>query len=167
VSTTEDKSQQVRTWITPELISGTVWVSVVVAIADEQDGIFEVFLVTLATIVVFWLTEVFAMAIAAEARHRDEPPRIGRSILNSMGRSSGFLLSGIPALIVLAIGSLDPSGGTWAYWIALWIGTVVLAVLGWIIFTGPYLRWYWRPIGALATALLGVLVVILKVLVHH
>jgi hypothetical protein len=166
VSTTADKRQQLRTWITPELISGTVWVSVVVAVADEHDGILEVFLITLATIVVFWLTEVFALAIAAEARHRDEPPRIGRSILVAMSRSSGFLLAGAPALIVLAIGSLDGSGGTWAYWVALWIGLVVLAVLGWIVFTGPYIRWYWRPVGALATAFLGVLVVVLKVLVH-
>jgi hypothetical protein len=166
VSTTADKRQQLRTWITPELISGTVWVSVVVAVADEHDGILEVFLITLATIVVFWLTEVFALAVAAEARHRDEPPRIGRSILAAMSRSSGFLLAGVPALIVLAIGSLDGSGGTWAYWVALWIGLVVLAVLGWIVFTGPYIRWYWRPVGALATAFLGVLVVVLKVLVH-
>lgn len=55
--------------------------------------------------------------------------------------------------------------GQVAYWTALWLGVVILALLGWIAFGSRGAPWYWRLCGAFATACFGLLVILLKILV--
>jgi hypothetical protein len=156
-----------RRYITTELVSGTVLVSVVIAIADESGGILDVFAITVLSLLVFWLTEVFAHTVAAQRRRPDtEQLRVRTSVRAAVADSEGLLLAGIPPLIFLLLGLIGVGDGEVAYWTALWVQVGLLAVVGWIAFGGPRIAWYWRGVGALATAALGMLAILLKILVH-
>jgi hypothetical protein len=156
-----------RRFISPELVSGTVLVSMVIAVADESGGILDVFAITVLSLVVFWLTEVFAHTVATQRRRTDaEAVSLRASIRSALRDSEGLLLAGILPLIFLLLGLIGMRGGAVAYWTALWMQVAVLAVVGWIAFGGPRVAWYWRVCGALATAALGLLAILLKILVH-
>ena len=156
-----------RRYITPELVSGTVLVSVVIAVADESGGILDVFAITVLSLLVFWLTEVFAHTVAAQRRRRDtDMLSLRTSIRAALVDSRGLLLAGIPPLIFLLLGLFGINEGEVAYWAALWVQVGLLAVVGWIAFSGPRIAWYWRVCGALATAGLGMFAILLKILVH-
>jgi hypothetical protein len=156
-----------RGYLTPELISGTVLVSVVIAVADERDGIRDVFAVTVASVLVFWATQVFVTTIAHQRlRKDDEPIRLRESVAAGLRRARGLLLAAVPPLLFLLFGIVfGVNEGHVAYWISLWLGVVLLAALGWIAFAGRGVAWYWRGIGSLATAVLGLLAIGLRILV--
>jgi hypothetical protein len=155
-----------RAYITPELVSGTVLVSVVIAVADEANGIFDVFAVTVLSVLVFWLTEVFAHTVADQRRRTDEDTvNLRSSVGKAVHQSRGLLLAAIPPFIFLLLGLFGVNEGQLAYWVALWVGVGVLAVVGWIAFGGRGIHWYWRLGGAAATAALGMLAILLKLLV--
>ena len=154
-------------FITPELISGSVLVCVVIAVADEQGGILDVFAITLCSVLVFWATEVFAHTVAAQRRRRDtETVRLSVSVRSAITDSHGLLLAGILPMVFLLLGLFGVQEGAVAYWTALWIEVALLAAVGWIAFGGAQIAWYWRACGALATAALGLFAVLLKILVH-
>jgi len=156
-----------RLFVTPELVSGIVLVSVVVAVADERDGVFDVFAITLLSVLVFWFTEFFAHTVAEQrGAERGDPVELRRSLRTAFGKSRGFLFAGVLPTFFLLVGLVVGREGTVAYWVALWVGVATLGVVGWIAFGGRGLPWYGRAVGALATALLGVLAVLLKIVVH-
>lgn len=156
-----------RRFISHELVSGIVLVSVVIAIADESAGVLDVFAVTLLSMLVFWATEVFAHTISAQ-RHRgdDEAVRLRESLREALYESRGYLIASILPVVFLLLGVFGGRGGQAAYWTALWIQVALLGVIGWIAFGGRGIRWYWRVCGTLATAALGMLAILLKIIVH-
>lgn len=155
-------------YVTPELISGTVLVSVVIAVADERGGIVDVFAITIASVLVFWGTQIFVLTVALQGtRGDDEPVHLAESFRVAFRRSRGLLLAAIPPLLFLLAGLLfGTNEGTVAYWSALWLGVILLAGLGWIAFAGRGIAWYWRVLGSLATAAFGLLAIGLKVMVN-
>ncbi|MEV7576048.1 MULTISPECIES: hypothetical protein [unclassified Microbacterium] len=156
-----------RRFVSPELVSGIVLVSVVIAIADEAGGILDVFAVTVLSVLVFWVSDVFAHTVAAQRRRADdEPVDLRTSLATALRESHGYLLAAVVPVAFLLVGLLGPYDGRGAYWIALWVQVAVLAVVGWIAFGGRGMPWPQRVVGSLATAALGVLAVLLKILVH-
>lgn len=154
-------------FVTPELVSGIVLVSVVIAVADERDGVFDVFAVTILSTLVFWFTEVFAHTVAAQRRRLpSEPVDLGGSVRFALYKARGFLFAAVLPTVFLVLGLFGVNEGAYAYWAALWVGVATLGVVGWIAFGGRGIPWYWRVCGALATAGLGFLAVLLKILVH-
>lgn len=134
-----------RALVTPELVSGIVLVSVVVAVADESDGVFDVFSITLLSLLVFWFTEVFAHTVAAQRRRREgQAVALGASVRSALHHSRGFLFAGVLPLVFLLIGLFGLHDGIVAYWVALWAGVATLGVVGWIAFGGQGIRWYGR-----------------------
>jgi|GEM_PF-1896140 len=155
-----------RGFVSPELVSGTVLVSVVIAVADESGGILDVVVATVASQIVFWATQIFILTIAVQQRRDDdEAVSIRRSLTFAVRRSNGLLLAAAPPLLILVIGLLGAYDGRLAYWIALWLSVAILAMLGWIAFAGREIHWFWHLCGALATAALGVFAILLKILV--
>ncbi|MEF2978603.1 hypothetical protein [Subtercola sp. YIM 133946] len=155
-----------RSFVTPELISGTILVSVVIAVADENNGVADVFAITVLSVLVFWATQVFIVTIAVQGLRGDEEAvSVSKSFRIAINRSFGLLLAAIPPLIFMFIGIFGFTHGQIAYWIALWIEVALLAVLGWIAFTGRGTAWYWKLCGSLATAGLGILAIVLKILI--
>jgi hypothetical protein len=153
--------------ITPELVSGIVLVSVFVAVADQNDGVLDVFAITVISVLVFWFTEVFAHTVAEQRRRAaDEPVDLGRSLRLALHKSRGFLFAAVLPTAFLVLGLFGVNEGIVAYWAALWVGVASLAVIGWLAFSGRGMPWYWRIAGAAATACLGLMAVLLKILVH-
>ncbi|MCS5719670.1 hypothetical protein N1027_16175 [Herbiconiux sp. CPCC 205763] len=156
-----------QTLVTPELVSGIVLVSVFVAVADQNDGVLDVFAITVVSVLVFWFTEVFSHTVAEQRRRTsDDSVDLGKSLRIALAKSRGFLFAAILPTVFLVIGLFGVNEGIVAYWAALWVGVASLAVIGWIAFEGRGNRWYWRVGGALATACLGLMAVLLKILVH-
>ncbi len=155
-----------RSFVTPELISGTILVSVVIAVADESNGILDVFTITVLSALVFWATQVFIITVAVQGvRSDEEAVSLRRSFGIALSRSFGLLLAAVPPVVFIFFGLFGAFHGQVAYWIALWIEVVLLAVLGWIAFSARRSPWYVRLCGALATAGFGVLAVLLKILI--
>lgn len=155
-----------RELVTPELISGTVLVSAVVAVADESGHAISTTGVTVITMLVLWVSQFYIVAIAAQARRpAGEPVHPGRSIRVGLDGSVGLLIATLPPLLSLLLGDLGVLPVSVAYWSALWVGVVVLAFLGWIAFSGRRVAWYWRVCGTCATAGFGVVVILLRILI--
>jgi hypothetical protein len=132
-----------HSFITPELISGTVWVSAVIAVADESNGIFDVFAITLLTMIVFWVTEVFVHTVAAQRSRGDQDAMSLRtSFRTAFHEARGLLFAAIPPLVFLLIGLFGVREGEVAYWVALWTEVAILGVIGWIAFGGRPSAWY-------------------------
>ena len=152
--------------VTPELLSGTVLVSVVVAVANDSGRLLDTMGVTIVSMLVLWISQVYIVAIAAQgARPEGEPIRLRRSIRDAFQRSAGLLYASVPPLVPLGLGVLGVLDVEVAYWSALWMGVVVLAVLGWIAFASRRSAWYWRLGGACATATLGLLIILMRILI--
>ena len=153
-----------RNFVTPQFVSGTVLVSVVIAVADESRGIVEVFTITIISMLVFWLTDVFVQAVVAEGREPDEPVHLLVSMRVALHRAKGLLYATFVPLFFLIAGLNGLHSGRSAYWAALLAGVVILAAVGWVAFSKRGIPWYGHVLGAAATASLGALAIILKVL---
>jgi hypothetical protein len=149
------------------VVSGTVLVSVVIAVADEENGIFDVFAVTVLSVLVLWFTDVYVQTVAAQRRRSDEETvRLATSVRIALHKARGFLIAAVPPLFFLVLGLLGVRVGEFAYWVALWVGVAILGVVGWIAFGGRGIAWYWRVGGAVSTAALGLLAIVLKILLE-
>lgn len=164
---------EVRPWwrrrrelVTPELISGTVLVSAVIAVADESGHAISTTGVTVITMLVLWVSQFYIVAIAAQARRpAGEPVHPARSIRVGLEGSVGLLIATLPPLLLLLLGDLGLLPVNVSYWSALWAGVIVLAFLGWIAFSGRRVAWYWRLCGTCATAGFGVVVILLRIVI--
>ena len=153
-----------RNFVTPQFVSGTVLVSVIIAVADEGRGLVDVFTITAVSMIVFWATDVFTQAVAAEGRRPDEPIHLLVSMRFALHRAKGLLYAAVVPLFFLVAGVNGFHGGQSAYWAALLAGVIILAAVGWVAFSKRGIPWYGHVLGALATASLGASAIILKIL---
>lgn len=91
---------------------------------------------------------------------------LGTAFRRSLRRSIGFLISAVPPSIVLLLGALRVVPDEVALWAALWLGVIVLGVLGYSAFALRRSSWPIRILGSLGTAAFGVLMIVLKALIH-
>jgi hypothetical protein len=152
--------------VTPELIYGTIISSAVIAVAEDDDDDFDVFVVTIVTMLVFWVAHVFAIAVANHGKRGGRVIGIGQAFRDGIHHSKGLLYSSIVPLLFLILGSTGVLDEDTAYLMALVAGTVVLAVLGWMAFAERGSPWPVRVLGCLATALLGLVIVAFKAFLH-
>ena len=154
---------------TESAIYGVVLVSALIAVGWEDDTDLEVLLFTLGTTGVFWLAHVYAGTIAREEGPESGRPR-WRAILAAARRSavdtSRMLLAMVLPTAFLGMAALGWLDEYVAYYIALWVGVLVLAVIGWWTAARRGGPWGWRILSALVTASLGLLVIWLSSLVH-
>jgi hypothetical protein len=149
------------------LIYGTILVlSVVVAGAKSyphSPG--RVAVLVTVTAVVFWLADVYAFSLGHSVAHR-EHLSFG-DVRHIAWRERTIVGAAVPPVAVLLLGWLGALGASAAFWAALGIGLVVLAVQG-ILFARI------ERLGAVATMAvvalnvgLGALLIGLKVVVTH
>jgi hypothetical protein len=146
-----------------------VLVSALIAVGWEDDTDLEVLLFTLGTTGVFWLAHVYAGTIAREEGPESGRPR-WRAILAAARRSavdtSRMLLAMVLPTAFLGMAALGWLDEYVAYYIALWVGVLVLAVIGWWTAARRGGPWGWRILSALVTASHGLHVIWLSSLVH-
>jgi hypothetical protein len=147
-------------------IYGTVLVSALIAIGWEYNTDLEVFWFTLGTVGVFWLAHIYSGVVASNLAPEHRGRAIGRAVLASARHSVGMVLAMlVPAVFLLlaAAGMLDEYV---AYYIALWVGVAMLALLGYANGARRGGHWSLRVFSAAATSVLGLGIIWLSALVH-
>ena len=153
-------------------VHGVVLISgLLVIVANQADAaIKEVLLKVLATAAVFWLAHVYSGAVAhlGDRHEADHPGRIRvlRALGHSLKHSWGLLAAALIPAVILGLGALGLLSPGAAIWGTLWVDVGILAVLG-FLGVSPWTSRFWpRVIGAVCTALLGIVLILLKALIH-
>ena len=156
-------------YITEESVYGTVLVSGMIVVAGSYGATsWQVFLSVFGTVVVFWAAHVYAGTIAGHgvSEEVEGDSSLLTAFRRALRRSVGFLTSALPPSIVLLLGATQAIDDTVAIWTALWLGVIILGVLGFIVFSLRGDSWLVRILGALGTAVFGVAMIVLKALIH-
>ena len=154
-------------YITEESVYGTVLVSGMIVVAGSYGATsWQVFLSVFGTVVVFWAAHLYAGTIAGHGVFEGDDTTLSAAFRRALRRSVGFLTSALPPSIVLLLGTLQAVDDKVAIWVALWLGVVILAVLGFVVFTLRGDSWPVRILGSLGTAAFGVAMILLKAFIH-
>lgn len=165
--------------VTPDAVYGTILFAALIATSTpdaEGDGIpgdqpavggselLDVLLVSVTTLLVFWLAHVYARTIARHGRRGDRDVPFGAAVRDALAHSNGMLWSAIPATLVLVLGiaRILPDASDWA----LLVNILMLGFLGYQALAERGRAIPVRLLGALITALLGLVIIIVKVAVH-
>lgn len=163
-----------RGFVTEAAVYGVILVSGLILVTGQYaDASWDVFLRTLGTVLVFWAAHVYAGTVAHLGDGTEGLPDrekfkvgFGSALLGAIKHSTGLLVAALIPSLVLLLGAAGVLSDNDAIWGALWIDTLLLGILGYI----GVARWAtgirWRLLGALCTALFGIIIVALKVLIH-
>lgn len=155
-----------RAYRSESAIYGVVLVSSLIAIGWRENTDLEVLLFTLGAVVVFWLAHVYAGTVSREETGAPRLRAIVAAALTSAAHSAGMLLAMVLPTIFLGLAALSVLDEYVAYYLALWVGVVVLAVIGWYTAMRRGGHWGWWLLSAVVTASLGLIVIWLGSLVH-
>jgi hypothetical protein len=155
-----------RAVFSPPFIYSTIIVSAVIIVADDFQSDIDLFEITLGTVVTVWIAHVFSETVAMGFNVHPKPTPVRELLHNALVHSSGILIAAILPLLFLLAGAVHLVNAEFAYWSSLVVSIVALAIVGWILVSHRGASWPFRLIGAVSTALLGVLVIALKALVH-
>jgi hypothetical protein len=153
--------------ITEESVYGTILVSgMIVASGTHGATLVETFLSVIGTVVVFWAAHVYAGTVAGHGVVEGDQTTLPTAFRRSCRRSIGFLLSAVPPCVVLLLGVLRVVPDQLALWVALWLGVIILGILGYSAFAIRQSPWQYRVLGCLGTASFGIAMIFLKALIH-
>lgn len=153
-------------------VYGVVLVSgLLIIVANKSDAEpVSVLLKVLGTAVIFWLAHVYAGAVSHLA---DEPDaeastadRLAAAIRQSLGHLWGMLAAPVVPAVALSVSALGLVSPEQAIWGTLWVNVALLAVLGYRGVARWSGRIWVRLAGALVTAGFGLILVLLKALIH-
>ncbi len=130
------------------------------AVHADQADLAETLVVAVVTLLVFWLAHVYARTIAGHGARM----RLRTAIRTALGNSAGMLYAAIPSTIVLILGVVTvlPDAADWS----LVVAVVVLGILGYQSFAERGSRIVVRIVGGLSSALLGLALMVLDIIVH-
>ncbi len=157
-----------RLFLSEGAVYGLVLVAGMIVVSRNLTGSsFDAFLTVVTTVFVFYIAHVFAHTLAGLAGPEGEKRQVGQSFRHALRRSSGMLFVAIIPLAMLSLGVTKVIDDDNAVWLALVVDVVLLGVLGWLI-TAPRTPSFWgRLAGALLTAGLGGILIVLKAFIHH
>lgn len=156
-----------RILATEEAIYGLILVSGMIVVSNSLVGTSANALISVViTVLVFFAAHVYAGTLARMALGQGKVP-LGASFRAAAGHSQGMLLVAVVPITILALGISRVVDDEAAIWGALIADTLMLAGLGWFAVA----RWapsIWTKLGSAAiTAVFGLVLVLLKVLIHH
>ncbi|MGG7463330.1 MULTISPECIES: hypothetical protein [unclassified Plantibacter] len=153
--------------ITEESVYGTILVSGMIVVSGTYEATsWQTFLSVIGTVVVFWAAHVYAGTVAGHSIDPGDRTTLTVAFRRSFRRSLGFLLSALPPAAVLLLGARRIVPDAAAIWVALWLGVVILGVIGYSAFTIRGSSWPVRIVGALGTAAFGAAMIVLKAVIH-
>ncbi len=161
-----DAALVLRAYRSESSIYGVVLVGSLIAIAWREQTDLEVLMFTWGAVVVFWLAHVYAGTVSREDTGAPRLRAIFAAARSSAAHSSGMLLAMVLPTVFLLLATLNWMDEYVAYYLALWAGTLVLAVIGWFTARRRGGHWGWWVLSAVVTATLGLLVIWLGSLVH-
>ncbi len=173
--------------VTADAVYGTILFAALIAVSSEGDGsgdgvpgnqpgvhveigtgqhvdLVQTLLVSVSTLVVFWIAHVYARTIAGHGRREGEDVRLGTALHRALEHSNGMLWSAIPSTIVLLLGvaGLVPDAADWS----LVVNVVVLGVLGYQALSERRRAVSIRALGGVLTAVLGLVIILIDIAVH-
>ncbi len=116
------------------------------------------------TVFVFWLAHIYAAVVASRATHT--PLALRTAVARGIRHTYGMLVAMLIPASLLLLAVIDVVEEYTAYYLALGSGILLLAVIGYANAARNGSSWPWRVAGVLATAGLGMLVVVLSIIVH-
>jgi hypothetical protein len=158
-------------FVTPDAVYGTIlFVAVVAASVDDEDrgsgDLAQTLIFAVITQIVFFVAHVFAGAVAGHGARGAElvPLRTAtsRAARHSLGLLYAMVLPAIP-LVVGVFGLIDVDD---AESLALLVAMVILGVLGYLALADHRVAMPWRILGAIGSAFLGFVIIVLNLLVH-
>lgn len=151
---------------------GVVLVSGLLVILANQSEAVPAFILAkvLGTAIVFWLAHVYAGTVAHLGDETDlaegERGQLAKAIRHSLDHLWGMLLAPIVPAIALGASLVTPLSQDQAIWGTLWVNVGLLAVLGYWGVSRWSARLWARLTGGLITAAFGLVLVLLKALIH-
>ncbi len=160
-------AQVTRVLMTEESIYGIILVSGMIVVSNSLVGTSANALATvIVTVAVFFCAHVFAGTLARLAAV-DGQGDLRRAFRAAVHHSRGMLFVAIIPLGILALGVTRVVDDDAAIWTALIVDVVLLGILGWLAVARWSRNLWLRLSSALITAAFGVIMTMLKVLVHH
>lgn len=155
-------------FVTAESVYGIILVSGMIVVAGGHGGSsWAVFLSVFGTVIVFWAAHVYAGTVAAHGVTVDgENMTLGTAFRESLHRSLGLLTAALMPSAILLLGALRAIDDSVAIWTALWLGVVILAVIGYSAFAMRGFSFPMRIVGSLTTAAFGFAMIVLKAVIH-
>ncbi len=147
-------------------IYGVILVSALIAIGWDDETDLAVLLFTLGAGTVFWLAHLYAGTIALEDPRQPRARAIAAAAWKAARESAGMLIAMVLPTFFLLLAVVGLVDEYVAYYLALWVGVAILAVVGYANSARRRSPWYWRLVSALVTASLGLLIIWLSSLVH-
>jgi hypothetical protein len=153
--------------VTEESVYGTILVSGMIVVSRGYSSTsWETFLSVIGTVLVFWVAHIYAGAVAGYHVVRGDATTVFVALKHSFRDSLGFLFAALPPSAVLLLGALQAVPDDAAVWVALWLGVVILGVIGYRMFALRQSSLRVRILGSLSTAAFGVAMIVLKALIH-
>jgi hypothetical protein len=153
-------------FVTPESIYGTIIVSALIVLIEDGETDFDMIASVAVTVFVFWIAHVFAATVAHHGKRNGVEIPLGEALAHAVRHAAGLPISAILPISMLALGASGVLDEELAYLLSLVVGVVILTGLGVLAFAERGARWYGCVLGGLATGLLGVAVIMLKVVLH-
>ena len=154
-------------FVTEESVYGTILVNGMIIVSGTYGATsWETFITVLGTVLVFWIAHVYAGTVAGHGVIEGDETTLRTALRRSLRRSLGFLTSALIPCLILLIGALRVIPDVLAIWTALWLGVIILGVLGYRAFAVRGSSMAIRILGCLGTATLGLAMIFLKALIH-
>lgn len=151
-------------------VYGVILVAGLVEIVAEEATSWEVLVKVVVTVLVFWTAHIFAGTVGhlSDDHDTDAPPmvRLVNAAGYAIGHSWGMLLAALIPGLPLILGVWGTLSDPHAIWASLWTAVAVLAVLGYLKVAVWSRRLSARLVGASLTAGLGLVLILLKALIH-
>jgi uncharacterized membrane protein (UPF0136 family) len=149
--------------VTPDAVYGLILFSALIGAVDDDDSeALEVLLVSVASLVIFWGAHVFAGTVASHGADTELRTAFGRAV----SHSSGMLYAAILPSLVLLLGVFHVLTADESVDLALVVSAVLLGVLGYSAFAQRRSPVVIRILGGIGTALFGLLMIVLNIVVH-
>jgi len=152
--------------VSEEAVYGLILVAGMIIVGSENsDEAWDTMLTVLVTVLVFFAAHVYAGTLSRLADGRSST--IPRSLWGAARHSVGLLVVAVPPLAVLMLGATGVVEPETAVWFALAITALLLIIDGWLMVAAHSASFWTRVLGAAISGAFGIVLILLKVLIHH
>lgn len=164
----DSRAARIRlTQVTEASVYGIVLISgLIVVLDDGESASWEILLKTVGTVLVFWAAHVYAGAVARLGKGDGSRSGFVAALVDSVRHSNGMLVAALAPSGLLLLGAIGLIGDREAIWGVLWLDVALLVAVGAVGVARWSPRWGPRLLGGVATGVFGVVLILLKALIH-
>jgi hypothetical protein len=154
--------------VTEESIYGNLLVSGMIVVQRVHEATsWATFVGVIGTVVVVWAAHLYAGTVARYSEGKGDETTLGNALRRSFRNSLGFLIAASLPSIALLLGAFQAVSDDVAVWTALWLGVLILGVVGYEAAAVRGASVPMRIFGSLATAMFGIVMIVLEAVLHR